>query len=310
MTPPLRAPLPLVRARPSGERARVAVPTASRTSLRASLGLALVGAIAGGCGGDARSRVAPIAARFEKDGKSGDTRTATFTYGDGLLTRLGVTKPDGDEDTFSNFLYAEGRLASVTQKGGRTATFGYDDSGRVQQVVTAPSGGTVIYTYGDGGLVRVDESSGAAETLTYEDGLLVRRTRTSPAGTREFAYTRGPSDRIDALRETLSGPNGTRLSLDVWAFTYDDGGRVSTVRRLDDERTYTLTYDDDGRLSTIRRTEEDAEKFELYTFTYGEPDRLGGGVSFHPSMPGGELVDLEGRPQAALSPTAFELEID
>lgn len=282
-----------------------------RSNLRVPLvALALAGALATGCSGDARARVAPLGARFDKDGKAGDARTATFTYADGLLTRLGVTKPDGDEDTFSNFLYADGRLASITQKGGRTATFTYDDSGRVQQLVTAPNGGTSIYTYGDGGLVRIDEPSGTVEAIVYEDGLLTRRTRSSPVGTREYAYTRGPNDRIDALRETRTGPNGTTLGVDVWAFTYDDAGRVSVIRRLDDERTYTLTYDDDGRIATTRRTEKDPEKYEAYTFTYGEPDRLGGGVTFFPPVPAGELIDLEGRTLGALSPTAFALEID
>jgi len=154
------------------------------------------------------------------------------------------------------------RLQSITDSGGDTTRFTYDEKGNLLTSVL-PDGTTDRLEYdAQGRVVASTDATGERTTFTYDaKGLLTQRTfsdgtqtsytydshrnlltATDAEGTTSFTYD--AADRVTGI----AYPNGRSI-----AITYDAAGRRATVA---DQTGYTVrySYDSLGRLDTVRDT--------------------------------------------------------
>jgi len=179
-------------------------------------------------------------------------KVRTFTYDDhGLL--LSATDLAGQPTTYTH----EGRrrsLLSMTGPTGRSRSFTYDGSGRLQ-TLTYPEGDTETYSYGgDYTLDRKTRASGTTIDFTYDAGFRVA-TRTSSLGeSHGFVWNPGGSlhQATDAIGTTL--------------YDYDAS---TALRRVDYPGGGSITYERDllGRIEAIEV--ESAPAAPSYRTEYG-----------------------------------------
>jgi len=153
-------------------------------------------------------------------------RTAFEYEGDRRLTR--VAHPDG---TSTGYAYADGRLASVADRGV-VRRFEYDAAGRVARIRHGNAGASVYRYDAQGWLVEA---------------------RTSTVST---VHTYHPDGRMAAIRQSHEGV-AIELGLE-----YDDAGRLAELRLPGSGRPVRYTWDEKGRPHTIALGEEPLARFE------------------------------------------------
>jgi RHS repeat-associated protein len=180
----------------------------------------------------------------------------TYTGGPGVYATLAavqggyqVTAPDGTQLNFGpsgqltsetdrsgsgvTLSYNGGQLASATDTGGRTVTFGYNPSGLLSSL-TLPDGKSVSYGYTGGQLTSVTEpgsnptifhynSNGRLDTIKDPDGNIVLTNTYDPATGRITAQEDGDGNTTTfawdpgTQTETITKPGGG-----VWIDTYNN----------------------------------------------------------------------------------------
>ncbi len=136
------------------------------------------------------------------------------------------------------FTYANGRLATVTDPGGRVLTFTYSTTGQLTRV-EGPGGLFAQYTYDpQGRLVSAADALGTRWTYTYSD--------TTPS-------------RLTSVRDA----NGHVVE----SHTYDSQGRVIATTEADGVKALTLAYLD----ASHTRVTDSLGRITTYTFgTFGD----------------------------------------
>ena len=186
--------------------------------------------------------------RFLKDRKGA---TFEFRY-DALGRRTHVITPQ-NLATITSYKKS-GRVASVSEPSGDSATFNYNaTSGRLASVVySGTGGGTVNYTSYDnnGNVLALNENGNNGISRTY-DGLN-RVTSYTFAG-QTIGYRYYPSGKL----AKLIYPGGTESGVGHVEYTYNADGRLNQViDKLDSTsspRTTTYTWRTDGRLQSVLR---------------------------------------------------------
>ncbi len=158
--------------------------------------------------------------RFLKDRKGA---TFEFRY-DGLGRRTHVITPQG-QATITSYK-KNGRVASVSEPSGDTATFNYNaTTGRLSSVVySGTGGGTVNYTSYDanGNLLTLNENGSNGISRTY-DGL--NRVTSHTFGGQTIGYRYYPSGKL----AKLIYPGGSENGVGHVEYTYNADGRLYQV---------------------------------------------------------------------------------
>jgi len=158
----------------------------------------------------------------------GTQESITYDENGNTLTR---TKPDGKVISYA--YDPDNRLTDITYPTLHPTHFGYDADGR--RTLMTDATGTTNWTYGDG----------------LHLGVLV-----SPVGGVSYWYD------ADGRRTAMEGFVNGLGDVSYWYYTYDNGGRLLTLRSTTDGTT-TFTYDGASRL--IRKTKGNAD-FETYSY--------------------------------------------
>jgi RHS repeat-associated protein len=178
----------------------------------------------------------------------GNQNTTWTTYNpwnlpESVIEPATAAAPSAAARTWTTSYTKDGQVASVSQPGGISQTYGYDPLGDL----TSQAG-----------------SGAAAPTATQSFGydLAGRLTSaTAPGGTDTFGYT------ADSQLASASGPSGTS------SFNYNNDGLMSS--RADAAGTTSYTYDNADRLATV------ADPLTGATLTYGyNSDSLPSSVSY------------------------------
>ena len=167
-----------------------------------------------------------------------NNNTVAFSYSGGKLTT--ISDPGGRSASLS--YDADGHLTSVTDPAGRNYTLGY--SGGTLTNVTYPDGGTWLYTYDDKAfmLSKVDPL-GTSTTYTYDDNHRILSATDAEGKIRTINYSTGT--------ETVKTTAFTEKDGGVWQYTYDtEKGTLN--QKIDPQGGMTVySYDGNGnRLST------------------------------------------------------------
>jgi RHS repeat-associated protein len=173
-----------------------------------------------------------------------------------IVTRAGWT---------TTLAYADGRLARVTDPGGRTLVLSYNGEGRLTRV-EGPGGLFAQYDYdGQGRLVSVSDGLGARWTYTYSDTTPARLTsvrdanghvveqHTYDAAGRVVAFTQ--ADGVKALALEYVDSSHTRITDSLGrqtTYTFGVFGDLPLVTQVDGpcpcgQPDTTITYDARGR---------------------------------------------------------------
>jgi RHS repeat-associated protein len=211
--------------------------------------------------GELTSQVQPVTAstsdttgyRYDQAGNQtsitgGNGNTTWTTYNtwnlpESVIEPATAAAPSAAARTWTTSYNADGQVASVSQPGGITQTYGYDPLGDL----TSQAG-----------------SGAAASTPTQSfgydlDGRLT--SATAPGGTDSFSYN------PDSQLSGTSGPSGSS------SFSYNNDGLMSS--RADAAGTASYTYDNADRLATV------ADPLTGATLTYGyNSDSLPSSVSY------------------------------
>lgn len=167
-----------------------------------------------------------------------NSNTVTFGYSGGKLAT--ISDPVGRSATLS--YDGDGHLTAVTDPAGRNYTLGY--SGGTLTNVTYPDGGTWLYTYDDKAfmLSKVDPL-GTSTTYSYDDNHRILSSTDTEGKIRTISYPTGS--------ETVKTTTFTEKDGGVWQYTYDtEKGTLN--QKIDPQGGVTAyTYDGNGnRLST------------------------------------------------------------
>ena len=211
------------------------------------------------------------------DPKNG-TNATTYGYTDGNHELTKVTPPTGNSLQPRTLSYdGFGRLATVTDGAGNTATYSYDNADRITQVAYTggPAPVTVSYNYdGTGNLTTRTDPSGTT-TWTYDGrNLVLSRTAASGGGTLSYGYDLDGNltSVTDPLAQQLTGTATTTYTYNdrnlltgitdpagkLWFFMYDaDGRRILTEFGTDSTHSTYLgkintSYDKSGRVTSIK----------------------------------------------------------
>jgi RHS repeat-associated protein len=182
------------------------------------------------------------------DGRGNTTWTTynSWNLSESVIEPATPSATTAADQTWTTAYTADGQPATVTQPGGITQTYGYDQMGDL----TSESGSGA-------------SAPTTAQSFGYDlDGNLT--SATAPGGTDSFAYN-------DAGELTsTSGPSGTA------SFGYNADGLMTS--RTDAAGTTSYTYDKSDRLSTV------ADPLTGATLSYGyNPDSLPTSISYTPS---------------------------
>ena len=185
----------------------------------------------------------------------------TITYKDGLKHTFGtngkinsIVDRNGNTATFA---YDNGNLTSITDPAGRLTTLSYDSSNRITAIID-PIGNTHSFTYSGNDLIQVSISNLQLETKTwtysyYDDSFLL--TKTDPNGN-ATTYTYDTEHRILTGTDSEGQSKGmayagsdtktatvTETDGGVWQYSYDaEAGTLSTksIRRATQQPMRTM----------------------------------------------------------------------
>ena len=148
--------------------------------------------------------------RKEISGTGSEARTTTYTYDE-----------NGEMD----------RLTSVTDPLGREWHVKYDEAGRVEKEI-APSGQAVSYDYDENGnLTSITPPGQPAHEFGYDSRDLGTSYNAPQVGT-EDRTTSNAYD-LDRLPTSQTLPSGGKVE-----YSYDEGGRLQTMRYPGGEKTF------------------------------------------------------------------------
>lgn len=167
-----------------------------------------------------------------------NNNTVAFSYSGGKLST--ISDPSGRSASLS--YDGDGHLTSVTDPAGRNYTLGY--SGGTLTNVTYPDGGTWLYTYDDKAfmLTKVDPL-GNSTTYTYDDNHRILSATDAEGKIRTISYP--------TSTETVKTTTFTEKDGGVWQYTYDTEKGTLTQKTDPQGGTTSYTYDANGnRLST------------------------------------------------------------
>jgi len=213
------------------------------------------------------------------DPKNGSNAT-TYSYTDGDHELTKVTPPTGNSLQPRTFTYdGFGRVSTVTDGAGNTATFSYDNADRITQVAYTggPHAVTVTYQYDGAGNLKTRSDPSGTTTWSYDGrNLVLSRNATSGGGTLSYGYDLDGNltSVTDPLAGQVGGTATTTYTYDdrnlltgitdpdgkLWYFGYDtDGRRILTLFGTDSTQSTYLgkvntTYDKAGRISGIKVT--------------------------------------------------------
>ena len=223
-----------------------------------------------------------------------DNRGYAINYdydGNGNRTKL-TLQPGSADERINNYSYDDGsRPATMTTPAGIftlgydlnnhrtslaypnriTATYSYDDSGRVTSLAHTSSDNSIVtnsdYTVDSVGN-RTAKSGAGNETYAY-DGIYRILQSVTPRGTENFTYD------MVGNRLTGPGPRDTGYQHDAanrmsqgrqYSYTYDNNGNQITRTTGNPVKNWMLTWDYENRLTRMERTKA-AEK-RTVTFKY------------------------------------------
>jgi RHS repeat-associated protein len=163
----------------------------------------------------------------------GAYRLLKLVDGGGAHTGWKLTTPQSDVEIYDT----QGRLTSVTTRGGAVTTLAYDGSGRLQTAAD-PFGKTITLTYNVDGLLST-MTDPASRTYQYGyDSKKRLSTVTYPnSTTRTYLYE--DTNRKWGLTGIVDERN-SRLS----TYSYDSIGRAASTERAGSEQRYTLVWTD------------------------------------------------------------------
>ncbi len=201
-------------------------------------------------------------------------------------TRLfSVRDPNGHETRFAYFGPGSSnllrwKLHTLTDRAGKTTTFGYDASTR-QTTITDPLGHDTVYGYdtdgkptsvtnaknettalawnGDFMLRRVTEPNTAAHTdYTYNANGYVNGVTDQEGDQTALTYKNRPLDATDtgnhwSLLATKTSPRGTATTTSgdyMWSFGYDSSGNLTSALAPGQTVAAIYAYDSLGQLTT------------------------------------------------------------
>lgn len=168
------------------------------------------------------------------DPKNG-TNSTTYAYNSDKQVTT-VTPPTGNSLAPRSYSFdAFGRVLTVTDGAGRTATFGYDADGRVTSVSYSDATTPVGYTYdGSGNLIQRTDGSGIT-SYTYDNANRML-TRGNTAGGKTLTYTYDPVGNMTGLSDGGGGRT----------YSYDSRNLLTSMT-TGNGTLYTFSYDADGR---------------------------------------------------------------
>jgi len=216
----------------------------------------------------------PLSMTYDSKGRlrtlkdSANTTLAVYTYDD--LNRLVRTDyPDG---TFEERSFVCCRLDSVTDRGGKVTSYGYDSAGRLTTITDA-AGQQIRHGYdSQGRLTEVVDQNGNTTSYTLNSlGWVTRVTREEEVIT-SFVYdvrgrvvARKDGEEHQTAYAYDGNSNIVRVDYpegDCIAYTYYDDGMLHTVTTP--EGITTLVYDDVNRLISIDGPGADDEVVYVY----------------------------------------------
>lgn len=168
---------------------------------------------------DALGRV--TSTTYDDDGRVAEVELpdgSTQLYGyDPAGNLVSYTNPDAAETTYT--YSPTGLLTSRTDPGGMTTEFSYDDDARVA-ALTRPDNSDIEYGYNAAGeLTALTHPGTPADDVTYTYDNAARRVGVTDAtGATVLTY-----DKVGRLASETDG------SGDTLTYTYDDGGRLTSI---------------------------------------------------------------------------------
>lgn len=246
--------------------------------------------------------------RFLKDRRG---NTFEFRYDD-LGRRTHVILPGGAATVTA--YTKNGRVASITEPSGDTATFSYNaTTGRLSSAAYS-GGATVNYTSYDnnGNLLALDENGANEITRTY-DGL--NRVTSYTEGGNTIGYRYYPNGRL----AKLIYPGGTENGVGHVEYLYNAEGRLwQVIDKLDSTvspRVTTYGWNTDGSLASITRPNgtvrmisyDSAGRPEAIGESAGAVSLLALGITYYPSD---EIQTLDVTPAPPIPQTQAVPEVD
>lgn len=212
------------------------------------------------------------------------SNSTSYSYTDGNHELNKITPPTGNSLQPRTITYdGFGRVATMTDGAGNTATYTYDLADRITQV--AYTGGqypvTVTYSYDGAGNLQSRTDPSGTTTWTYDGrNLVTSRATTSGGGTLSYGYdldgnltsVTDPNPQNMGHSATTSYSYDSRNLLDEmtdpvghqWRFSYDADGRRTTTwfNTNSTESTWAAklvtSYDKSGRITRIQATANSA----------------------------------------------------
>lgn len=198
---------------------------------------------------------------------SANERIINYTYDD--ASRLATMTTPAGLFTFGYDL--NNRRTSLAYPNQITATYSYDDSGRLTNLTHTRSDSSIVTSAGytlDNIGNRTAKSGTSSETYVYDSIYRILQAVT-PRGTENFTY--------DAVGNRLTGPGprDTGYQHDAanrmtkgrqYSYTYDNNGNQLTRTTSNPDKNWTLTWDYENRLTKMERVKGTEKR--TVTFKY------------------------------------------
>lgn len=196
----------------------------------------------------------------------------------------GILEADG---TRVSFEYDErGRLARVRDDRFGTTRYRYDEAGKLSEIEDDETRQRFEHD-AEGRLVRATRGSAGAVVYEYDERGRVTLARTAACSTAQ-AYD--DAGRVAEIQQTLEG---VRLSLRL---TYDDEGRLASVRLPGSNEPVAYEWDARGRPAAVLLGARTFARFEYDDAARAVTTRFESGVverSFHDASAGGRALSRE-----------------